>query len=65
VRLYFKNDEKGRKGQKARKVTERKMANMHLLETGTAIHKSDVKIDGKRNRKRRKKGGKSARRVKK
>jgi hypothetical protein len=39
-------------------VAERKISNMHLLKTNKARYKSDIKIDGKRNRKRRKKGGK-------
>jgi hypothetical protein len=41
-----------------RKGAERKVINMHLLKAHKARCKSDVKIDGKRNRKRRKKGGK-------
>jgi hypothetical protein len=36
-----------KKGDKARKVTERKMDNMHLLETFCkASFKCDVKVDG-------------------
>jgi hypothetical protein len=37
-----------------RKVAERKIINMHLLKACKVICKSDVKIDGKRNRKREK-----------
>jgi hypothetical protein len=47
-----------------RKVTERKIDNTHLLESGKVSHKSDEQIGGKRNRKQRKNGGKSARRRK-
>jgi hypothetical protein len=50
----FKYDEKGRKkGEKAKKVTERKKVNMHLLEAvqgfirkGGKGEKSDGKKDG-------------------
>jgi hypothetical protein len=45
--VIFKYDEKGRKGQKASAVSERKINNMHLLKSCKAKHKIDVKIDGK------------------
>jgi uncharacterized OB-fold protein len=34
---------------KRRKVTERKISNMHLLKTYKASYKSDVKFDGKKD----------------
>jgi hypothetical protein len=34
---------------KRRKVTERKISNMHLLKTYKARYKSDVKFDGKKD----------------
>jgi hypothetical protein len=39
-------------------VTERKIGQYAVIEVCKARHKNDVKIDGERNRKRRKKGGK-------
>jgi hypothetical protein len=55
----WKNDrkrrEKGRKKrEKGEKVTERKMGNMHLLKSLQGSSKCDVKIGGKRARRREK-----------
>jgi hypothetical protein len=61
----LKCEKKGDKGEKARKVTERKMGSMHLLEAGTANFKGSGKKGGKRIENDGKKGGKRARRVRK
>jgi hypothetical protein len=53
------------KGEQARKVTERKMGNMHLLEAGKANFKGCGKKGGKRIESDGKKGGKKVRRVRK
>jgi hypothetical protein len=44
----------GEKGKKARKVTEKKMGNMHLLEAGKVNFKGCGKKGGKRVRRVRK-----------
>jgi hypothetical protein len=58
-------------GKRAEKTLEgeesggKKDNQVHLIKVYKARYKNDVKIDGKRHRKRRKKGGKRARQVKK
>jgi hypothetical protein len=49
----------------ARKVTERKLGNMHLLEAGKVTLKGCGKKGGKRIESDGKKGGKRVRRVRK
>jgi hypothetical protein len=56
---------RAKKGEKARKVTERKMDNMHLLEAGKANFKRCGKKGGKRIESGGKKGGKRVKRVRK
>jgi hypothetical protein len=50
----FKCEKRAKKGEEARKVTERKMGNMHFLEAGKASLKGCGKKGGKRVRRARK-----------
>jgi hypothetical protein len=50
-------EKRAKKGEKARKMTERKMGNMHFLEAGKAILKGCGK-KAEKDRRRREKGRK-------
>jgi hypothetical protein len=52
--LHLTARKRAKKGEKARKMTERKMSNMHLLETDKANFKGCGKKGGKRVRRVRK-----------